>query len=102
MVKLSSDRYVKYLFHGVSRRGLAIIAGLVVGWRLLASGWPWWAWVPAAILAVQLVYVALLAGGYAYQKPTYQRRARLMKQSLRRAEDDEDVAESSCQSPDSS
>ncbi len=89
MVRLSSDRYVKYLFHGVTRRGRAIIAGLVVGWRLFAAGWPWWAWLPAAILAVQLVYVALLAGVYAYQKPTYQRRARLMKQSLRETGDEE-------------
>ena len=100
MVKLSSDRYVKYLFHGVSRRGIAIIAGLVVSWRLVVAGWPWWAWVPAAILAVQLVYVALLAGVYAYQKPTYRRRAQLMKQSLREA-GDENGGESPPQSPDS-
>ena len=85
MVQLSSDRFAKYLLHGLTRRLIAVVTGLLVAWRLFIAGWPWWAWVPAAALAVQLVYALLLLAVYGYQKATYQARARQIKQHLRQA-----------------
>ena len=84
MVKLSSDRLLKPFLHEHGRRALGVVVGLVVLWRLVLAGWPWWAWLPATLLAVQLCYGLLLAGAYGYQKATYQRRAQLMREQLRR------------------
>ena len=93
MVQLSSDRFAKYLMRGYTRRGLAVVAGLLVAWKLFIAGWPWWTWVPAAILAVELIYALTLVGVYAYQKATYQVRARIMKEKLRQARDSADADE---------
>ncbi len=85
MVQLSSDRFAKYVLHGSTRGLIAVVTGLLVAWRLLIVGWPWWAWVPAAALAVQLTCALLLLVVYGYQKATYQVRARQIKQHLRQA-----------------
>ncbi len=82
MIQLSSDRYARYLLHGITRRLIAVAAGLLVTWRLFIAGWPWWAGLPAVILAVELTYALTLVGVYAYQKATYQVRARMMKEAL--------------------
>lgn len=97
MIELSSDRYARYLLHPYTRRLIAVVAGLLVAGKLLTVGWPWWAWVPATLLAVQLAYALLLLGVYGYQKSTYQLRARLMKQHLRQTEDDAETAKDSTQ-----
>ena len=95
MVELSSDRFFRILFHGHSRRGLAVVVGIGMAWLLAGRGWPWWAWLPAAILAVEAGYALLLVGVYGYHKATYQRRAEMMRQQLREADnqtDNEDQA----------
>ena len=95
MVELSSDRFFRVLFHKHSRRVLAVAVGLWVLWLLTGRGWAWWAWLPAVILTIQAVYAVLMVGVYAYHKATYQRRAEMMRQQLREADnqtDNEDQA----------
>jgi membrane protein YdbS with pleckstrin-like domain len=95
MVELSSDRFFRVLFHKHSRPVLAAAVGMWVLWLLTGRGWPWWAWLPAVILTTQAVYAVLLVGVYAYHKATYQRRAEMMRQQLREADnqtDNEDQA----------
>ena len=95
MVELSSDRFFRVLFHKHSRRVLAVVTGIWVLWLLTGRGWPWWAWLPAAILAGEAGYALLLVGVYAYHKATYQRRAEMMRERLRQADnqtDNEDQA----------
>ena len=95
MVELSSDRFFRVLFHKHSRRVLAVAVGIWVLWLLTGRGWPWWAWLPAVILTIQAVYAVLLVAVYAYHKATYQRRAEMMRQQLREADnqtDNEDQA----------
>ncbi len=87
MVQLSSDRFAKYVLHGSTRGLIALAVGVVVAAKLVTAGWPWWAWVPAAAVAVQLTYALLLLVVYGYQKATYQARARQIKQHLRQARD---------------
>ncbi len=86
MVELSSDRFFRILFHRHSRRVLAVVVGIGVAWLLAGRGWPWWAWLPATILAAEAGYALLLVGVYAYHKATYQRRAEMMRQRLRQAD----------------
>ncbi len=93
MTQMSSDRYARYLLHSHTRRLIAVGTGLLVAWRLFIAGWPWWAWVPAAILAVQLLYALTLVGVYAYQKATYQVRARMMKEALQQLRQAPEVVE---------
>jgi len=86
MVELSSDRFFRVLFHKHSRRVLAVVVGIWVLWLLTGRGWLWWAWLPAVILTIQAVYAVLLLAVYAYHKATYQRRAEMMRQQLREAD----------------
>ena len=90
MVELSSDRFFRVLFHKHSRRVLAVAVGIWVLWLLTGRGWPWWAWLPAVILTIQAVYAVLMVGVYAYHKATYQRRAEMMRQQLREADNQTD------------
>jgi len=95
MVELSSDRFFRILFRRHSRWVLAVAVGVWLAWLLTGRGWPWWAWLPAAILAAEAGYALLLVGVYAYHKATYQRRAEMMRQQLREADkqtDNEDQA----------
>jgi len=93
MFELSSDRFFRVLFHKHVRRLLAVVVGAWVLWVLLGRGWPWWAWLPAVILTIQVVYAVLMVGVYAYHKATYQRRAEMMRQQLREADNHTDSAD---------
>ncbi len=98
MVELSSDWFFRILFHKHSRRVLAVVVGIGMAWLLTGRGWPWWAWLPAVILTIEAVYAVLLVGVYAYHKATYQRRAEIIRQQLREADnqtDNEEQAHSS-------
>jgi len=90
MVELSSDRFFRVLSHRHSRRGLAVVVGICMTWLLIGRGWPWWAWLPAAILTIEAVYAVLLVSVYAYHKATYQRRAEMMRRQLRQADNQTD------------
>ncbi len=88
MVTLSTDWIFKILLYHWTRRLCAVGLGVLAGAKLSAHGWPWWAWLPAAILALMFGYVLMILLTYAYQKSTYRMRARLMKQQLRSSLDD--------------
>jgi len=93
MIQLSSDRFVRYIFHRHSRRGLAIAVGIWMVWLLAGRGWPWWAWLPAVILAAGFAYALLMMAVYGYHKATYQRRAEMIRQRLRQANNQTDSEE---------
>jgi len=83
MIQLSSDRFFRYIFHRHSRRAITLAVAILVGWMLIGRGWPWWAWLPAVILAAGFAYALLLMAVYGYHKATYQRRAEMIRQQLR-------------------
>ncbi len=101
MTQLSSDRFVTYIFHRHSRRAIALAAATLVSWILAGRGWPWWAWLPAAILATGASYALLLMAVYGYHKATYQLRAQRMREQLRRAENQAGERSKSTQEPSS-
>ena len=82
MIQLSSDRFFRYIFHRCSRCAIALAVAILVGWMLIGRGWPWWAWLPAVILAAGFAYALLLMAVYGYHKATYQRRAAMIRQQL--------------------
>lgn len=61
----------------------ALIAAIVLGVRLDASGWPWWAWLPVAILAAMFVYMACVLSWFLYRKLTYRRFAEIARRRHR-------------------
>jgi len=62
-----------------SRNLLAVVAAIFIGWRLMLAGWPWWAWLPAAMLGA-LAFLALnILCWFGYRKLTYQYFARAHK-----------------------
>ena len=93
MVELSSDRFFRVLFHKHVRWLLAVVVGIWVAWLLTGRGWPWWAWLPAVILTIQAVYAVLMVAVYIYHRATYQRRAEMIRQQLREADDQTDNAD---------
>ncbi len=52
---------------------LSLVAAVAVGWRLDLAGWPWWAWLPAAILAGMAAFMVLILSWFLYRKFTYER-----------------------------
>ena len=52
---------------------LGLVAAVVVGWRLDAGGWPWWAWLPAAILTGMTAFMVVMLSWFLYRKLTYER-----------------------------
>ena len=62
-----------------SRTLLCLIVAVVVGWQLHSMGWPWWAWLPAALLSIIGFYAVSVLTWFAYRKLTYQYFARLHK-----------------------
>jgi len=52
---------------------LSLAAAVAVGWLLDAAGWPWWAWLPAAILAGMVAFMAIVLSWFLYRKLTYER-----------------------------
>lgn len=61
------------------RSVFALIGAVLLGWHLHGIGWPWWAWLPAAILAAMTVYMAFVLTWFAWRKLTYRAVARRMK-----------------------
>lgn len=82
MAALSTDWIFRFLLHPWTRKAVALAVSVLTGVKLAACDWPWWAWLPAAILALMCGYVLMILLTYAYQKSTYKIRARLMKQQL--------------------
>ena len=62
-----------------SRTLLGLIVAGVVGWHLHSVGWPWWAWLPAALLGIIGFYTVSVLTWFAYRKLTYEHFARLHK-----------------------
>ncbi len=70
------------------RSVLALVAAVLLGRWLGGIGWPWWAWLPAAILAAMAVYMAMVLSWFLYRKLTYQRFAEIARRRHQaRAED---------------
>ena len=65
------------------RSVFALVGGVLLGWYLSGIGWPWWAWLPAAILGAMTVYMAFVLGWFAWRKLTYEAVARRMKRRNR-------------------
>ena len=86
MASLSTDRILRYVLHELTRRLYALGLGALTWAQLSARGWPWWAWLPAVILAMMVGYLLGILVAYAYQKSTYQIHARLVKDELRRSQ----------------
>ncbi len=85
MPNLSSDPIFRLLLHGWTRRVVVVASAAMTGRVLARSGWPWWAWLPAVILAGMAGYLLMILLSYAYQKWTYPIRARLIKEQLRQS-----------------
>jgi membrane protein YdbS with pleckstrin-like domain len=65
------------------RSALTLISAVVLAWYLHGIGWPWWAWLPAAIVAAMTVYMAFVLGWFLWRKLTYEAVARRMKRRHR-------------------
>jgi len=61
----------------------ALVAAVVIGVRLSAAGWPWWAWLPVCILIAMAVYMALMLAWFLYRKLTYRRFAEIARRRHR-------------------
>ncbi|MFW6155915.1 MAG: hypothetical protein ACOC7J_01240 [Armatimonadota bacterium] len=61
------------------RSVFALVGAVLLGWFLHGAGWPWWAWLPAAILGAMTVYTAFVLTWFVWRKLTYQAVARRMK-----------------------
>jgi fatty acid desaturase len=64
----------------------SILGAVLLAWYLHAIGWPWWAWLPAAILGAMTVYMAFVLGWFAWRKLTYEAFARERKRRNRAAD----------------
>jgi membrane protein YdbS with pleckstrin-like domain len=69
------------------RSAVALLAAVLLAWHLNTLGWPWWAWLPAAILMALAVYTVFVLSWFLYRKVTYQHFARRAKRRNRAAED---------------
>ncbi len=85
---LSTDWLFRILLHHWARRVCAVGLGVLTWAKLSARGWPWWAATPAVILAAMAGYLLVILLAYAYQKSTYQIRARLVREQLRPSPED--------------
>lgn len=65
----------------------ALIAAVLLARHLSMLGWPWWAWLPAAILGAMTVFLVLVLMWFLYRKLTYRHFARRAKQRNLAAED---------------
>lgn len=61
------------------RSVFALVGAVLLGWYLHGIGWPWWAWLPAAMLAAMAIYMAFVLFWFAWRKLTYEAVARRMK-----------------------
>lgn len=69
------------------RTVFALVAAVLLGWYLGEVGWPWWAWLPAAILGAMATYMAFVLAWFLYRKLTYEAFARAARRRNRAAED---------------
>ncbi len=67
------------------RSVFAIIGAVAMGVLLNGLGWPWWAWLPAAILCAITVYMAFVLSWFLWRKLSYQYFARMAKRRNRAA-----------------
>ena len=68
------------------REVMAVAATLACAGGLWHAGWPWWAWLPAALLAGLLGATVVVLGWFAYQKAVYEGVAAQIKERIRRGE----------------
>lgn len=61
------------------RSVFALAGAVLLGWYLHGIGWPWWAWLPAAILGAMAIYMAFVLSWFLWRKLTYEAVARRMK-----------------------
>ncbi|MFW6156946.1 MAG: hypothetical protein ACOC7J_06485 [Armatimonadota bacterium] len=71
----------------VIRSVCALVGAIALSWYLHTIGWPWWAWLPAAILGAMTVYMTFVLGWFAWRKLTYEAVARERKRRNREAAD---------------
>ena len=62
-----------------SRTLMGLLVGVALGWYLHSIGWPWWAWLPAALLSIGGFYTLSVLTWFTYRKLTYERFARKHK-----------------------
>ena len=65
------------------RSVFALVGAVLIGWYLHGIGWPWWAWLPAAILGAMTAYMVFSLTWFAWRKLTYEAVAREMKRRNR-------------------
>jgi hypothetical protein len=66
---------------------LILVVAVTTAWLLQHHGWPWYAWLPAAILSAPLVTALHIILWYFRRKLTYEALARRTKADLRRGGD---------------
>lgn len=60
----------------------AALVAAIAGWVLHGNGWPWYQWLPAAIIVFAAVTVLWVLAWYVRRKLTYQTVAQRTKASL--------------------
>jgi hypothetical protein len=68
------------------REVAAVAATLACAAGLRQAGWPWWAWVPAALIAGILGATVVVLSWFAYQKAVYEGVAARIREKIRRGE----------------
>ena len=68
------------------REVVALAAMIACGAALGHAGWPWWAWLPAALIAGILGATAVVLSWFGYQKSVYEGVAAETKAKIRRGE----------------
>ncbi len=65
----------------------SLLGAILIALYLHGIGWPWWAWLPAAILGAMTVYMMFVLGWFLWRKLTYEAFARSRKRRHRASED---------------
>ena len=68
------------------REFVGLVALAVTGALLHRAGWPWWAWLPAALLAGFAGAAAVVLSWFETQKRRYEAEAAKIKEQLRLGE----------------
>ncbi len=67
---------------------IGLLGALLLAWFLHGIGWPWWAWVPAAILAGMATFMVQVFAWFLWRKLTYEAFARRLRRRHRAATED--------------